>query len=175
MNPAASTLGGRILGVLRLDDATYQTVARDPAATAQAVAVGVAAALANGVGGLGAANPAAGFGGGFLQGLLWWIALTVAASFFGGLVVRDPTARPAPAAVGRTMGFAQAPHLLLIFGALPLVGLAASAIATLWGILTAFTALRVAFRLSLSQAIAAGIGAFVVAFIVSDVLTRSFG
>ncbi|HEU5431186.1 MAG TPA: hypothetical protein VFU81_05955 [Thermomicrobiales bacterium] len=175
MPPAASTFGGRLAGVLRLDDAAYQTVARDPAATAQAVAVGVVAAFANGVGGLGASNRTAGFAGGVLQGLLWWIALTVAASFFGGLIVRDPAARPAPAAVGRTMGFAQAPHLLLIFGAVPIVGLAASAIATLWGLLTAFTALRVTFRLSLSQALAAGVVAFVVAFVVSDVLTRSFG
>jgi hypothetical protein len=175
VHSTASTLGGRLAGVLRLDDAAYQAVARDPAATAPAVGVGIAAALANGVGGLGAANRIAGFAGGFLQGLLWWIALTVAASFFGGLVVRDPAARPASAAVGRTMSFAQTPHLLLIFGAVPLVGLAASAIATLWGLLTAFTALRVAFRLSPSRAIAAGIGAFVVAFIVSDVLTRSFG
>ncbi|HEU0113402.1 MAG TPA: hypothetical protein VFQ80_01925, partial [Thermomicrobiales bacterium] len=108
MRQTAATFGGRVAGVLRLDDAAYRDVTGDAAATGQAIAVGIGAALANGVGGLGAANSAAGFAGGVLQGLLWWIALTVAASFFGGLVVREPAARPAPAAVGRTMGFAQA-------------------------------------------------------------------
>src|SRR5581483_12410388 len=148
-------------------------VARDPAALPQAIGVGVAAAVANGAGGIGSANPAAGFVGGFAQGLLWWMALTVAASFFGGLIVRDPAARPAPAATARAIGFAQAPHLLLLFGAVPAVGLADSALATLWGMLTAFTALRVVFRLSPSWAIAAGVGALAVAFVISDMLTRS--
>jgi hypothetical protein len=175
VNDTVPTLGDRVAGVLRLDDATYRTVAGEPAVTGQAIAIGIAASLATGVGGLGAGAPAAGFAGGVLQGLLWWIALTVAAAFFGGLVVRDPAARPAPATVARAMGFAQAPHLLLVFGAIPIFGLAASAIATLWGILTAFTALRVVFRLTPSRAIMAGVGAFVVAFVVSDMLTRSFG
>jgi hypothetical protein len=175
MDPAASTFGGRLAGILRLDDAAFRDVAGHSAATPQAIGVGVAAAIATGVGGIGASNPAAGFAGGLLQGLLWWIALTVAASFFGGLIVRDPAARPVPAAVGRAIGFAQAPHFLLLFGAIPLVGLAASAAATLWGMLTAFTALRVVFGLSPGRAIAAGVGALAVAFVLSDMLTRSFG
>ena len=63
---------------------------------------------------------------------------------------------------------------LLLLGAVPGVGLAASALATLGGLLTVLTGVRALWNRSLWWALAVGVAAFAVAFVVSTVLVDPF-
>ena len=170
---AAPSLPTRLAGILRLDDAAYRAAAADPRANRQAAAVGLAAALATGVGSATPDDPLGGFLGGAAQGLIWWLTLTVAVAFVGNLAARGAP-RPERDAVYRVVGLAQAPHLLLLLGAVPAVGLVASALATLGGLLTVLTGVRTLWGRSLWWALAVGVVAFAVAFVVSTVLVDPF-
>src|SRR6266436_5385060 len=114
-----ATLTERMLGAALLERTTYEEVERDRTATAQALGVVVLSSVAAGIG-LGAG----------LRGLiintvasivLWaiWAALVYA---IGTRLLPEQDTHADWGEVARTVGFAQAPGLLRVFGIVPVLG-----------------------------------------------------
>ena len=117
----SQTFVQRIVGAARLNAATYEEVEADRSATAQAAAVVGLVAVASGLGLLAA--------GGFMSllmaavgALLGWVVWAVVIYVVGAKWLPEAGTRADVGQVMRTLGFAQAPGLLRVFGWVPLVG-----------------------------------------------------
>jgi hypothetical protein len=115
--------GDRVLGAARLDAATYEEVEADAGALGQAMAVVVIAAVSSGVGtSIAAHGEGTSVLGGVLFNLVAWFVWALLTYLVGTRML--PTAQT-EADLGqllRTIGFAAAPGVLGILGALPLIG-----------------------------------------------------
>jgi hypothetical protein len=129
----------RMLGAARLEYQTYEEVERDRTAIGQALGVVVLSAVATGIG--------AGAG---LRGLvvtavatvvLWalWAALVYA---IGVRLLPEQDTEADWGQLARTIGFAQTPGLLRIFGIIPVVGNFARAAADIWVLVATIIAVR---------------------------------
>lgn len=137
----SQTFVQRIVGAARLDAATYEEVEADQSATAQAAAVVGLVAVASGLGLLAA--------GGFMSllmaavgALLGWVVWAVVIYVVGAKWLPEAGTRADVGQVMRTLGFAQAPGLLRVFGWVPLVGGLVYLVATLWTIASTVVAVR---------------------------------
>ena len=165
--------GDRVIGVLRLDPHAYEEIERDESATTQALTVVVLAALAQGIGALFSKG---GFGliGALLQGVLGWVVFSVIAYFVGTTLFATPATSATIGQVLRTVGFAQAPKLLVILGFLPIVGGIIALVAWLWFLAAAVVALRHALDFSIERAIGTALIALVGWGIVGIILGAIF-
>jgi hypothetical protein len=75
----------------------------------------------------------------------------------------------------RTIGFAQAPKLLLVLGIIPILGWVVGLIVFFWFIAAAIVALREAFEFDTGRAVGTGLVALVAIAIVDIVLSVIFG
>ena len=157
MTAASRSFAARVIGAARLDGATYEEVARDPAATGQAVAVVLLTTAAAAVGSGSGVDPV-GLAAVLLVGPTLWLVLALATGFAGTRLA------PAPPATGflaflRALGFAETPGLLAVFGGVPAAGSAVAAVAAAWGFAAAVVAVRRTLGTSTGRAVAAvGLG-----------------
>ena len=123
----------RLMGAAMLDAGTYEQIEADPRATWQALVVVLLASVAAGVGGHldRWTGPV-----GFLRlagiALVTWIAWAVLTVQVGSRFLPDPNTRSDTGEMLRTIGFADAPGLLQVFGAIPGVGLPVFIITAVW-------------------------------------------
>jgi len=127
----------RMVGAAFLNVDTYEEVEHDEEATPQAAVVVAVVAVAAAIGGLGAGAPGA------LQaaatsivGWLVWAGITylVGTKLFGGTATWGELLR--------TLGFADAPGVLLAFGIIPFMGAPVVAVVALWMLVAGFIAVR---------------------------------
>jgi hypothetical protein len=149
----------RIMGVFRLNTATFEEIEHDSSATGQAALVVLLVALLGAIGaGLGASFSETGnFVTSFLGSLVWafvgWLLWSlvswfVGTSLFGGQATVDEMLR--------VLGFAQAPLLL---GIIPCIGWL---IGGIWALIAGFIAIRQGLDLDNTKALLTAIVGFIV-------------
>lgn len=147
--PARSgSLAGRMVGAATFDIATYEEVEHDSTATGQAaIVVGIVAVCAA-IGGIGEGG--AGIIGGLISayvGWLVWAGITylIGDKLLGGTATWGELLR--------TLGFAQTPGVLRVFGFIPVLGWIAAVAAGIWMLITGIVAIRQALDFSTGKAI----------------------
>lgn len=166
--------GNRVIGILRLDPRTYEEIEHDQGATMQALTVVVLAALAAGIGSLGSDN-GNGLIGAVLGGILGWVVFSVVAYFVGTTLFATPNTSATIGQVLRTVGFAQAPKLLLVVGFIPLLGWIVGLVAWIWFVAAAVVALRQALDFSIERAVGTALVALVAWGLLLILLAVIFG
>ena len=159
--------------VVQLDQPVFRTIARDPNATQQAAIVVGIVALAGAIGGAGE-----GFGGialGIVGALIGWLLFAGLAWFFGTNIFGTPTTVTSWESLLRTLGYAQAPNVLAIFGFVPILGWLAAFIGSIWALVTAIVAIRETLGFSTGRAIITAIIAAIAAGLVMAILALVFG
>jgi hypothetical protein len=143
-----SSFTERMIGAAMLNVAIYEEVEHDESATGQAAVVVVLAAIASAIGSAGEGV------GGALVGLLsalfgWllWAGVTyfVGTRLFGGVATWGELLR--------TLGFAQAPRLLLVAAIVPILGVLVALVVAIWSIVAAVIAVRQALDVDTAKAI----------------------
>jgi hypothetical protein len=142
----------RAIGAAMLDIDTYEEVEADTTATAQAGMVVLAVAVASALGASGEGSP--GMVAGVLNafaGWLIWAGVTnlVGTRLLGGTADWGELLR--------TLGFAQAPGVLLILGIVPLLGGVIQLGVGIWILVAGVIAIRQALDVSTGRAIAAAL------------------
>ena len=167
MQPAAGTsLVERMIGVLKLDVATYESIEHDRDALTQALTVVAIAAAASGIGGI-RDNGLLGLVGGIISAIVGWILFSFVAYVVGTKLIPGENTVATPGELLRTIGFAQTPGVLAIFGLIGSFGSLIAFVGGIWGIVTAIVGLKVALEMSTGRAIATGlIAGFISAFVV---------
>lgn len=144
---ASKTFFERMKGAALLDSMTYEEVEADVSATGQAAMVVVFAAVASGVGGSG--DGTAGMIGGSLGALLGWL-LWAGITYLVGTMLFNGTATWGE--LLRTLGFAQAPKVLLALAFLPMGRLLEAAVG-IWVLVAGVIAIRQALDFDTGKAI----------------------
>lgn len=138
----------RMIGAARLDPATYEAVEHDHGATPQAALVVVIAAVAAAVGIRTHGDEA--IVREVLRALLQWLAWSGVTYCVGTRIFRGT------ATFGellRTIGFAQAPGILLALGGIPYVGGLVRAVVGLWTLVAVVIAIRQALDIDTPRAV----------------------
>lgn len=142
-----SVLTQRMQRAMRLDPEVFEDIENDDTATGQALLVVVLAAVCAGIGG-------AGLGGlqgvialviGSLVGWLLWAAIIY---LVGGRLLAQSQTQVNMGQLLRTMGLAQAPGVLRIFGVIPLLGGLVVLVAQVWMLASMIIAVRQALDFS---------------------------
>lgn len=133
----------RLMGAAMLDAGTFEQVEADPRATWQALLVVLLAASAAGVGvHLEVWTGLTGFLRVAVVALVTWVAWAILTVQIGSRFLREEQTHSDTGEMLRTIGFAAAPGILQVFGAIPGVALPVFAITTVW----MFAAMVVAIR-----------------------------
>ena len=162
--PRTRTLIERLLLAMRLDLDFYTQVSTDRGATFQAFMIVVLGGVFSG---LGLARRFGGFGvwagmfAAIAGWLLWTLVLLVVARGFGG----HRNGR----SLLRTLGFANAPEVLLILGGAPLVVLIVRALVVCWLLATATVALQAVYSVGRRRAVVIMLVGFVVYMLIGAV------
>ena len=159
--------------VIQLQQPVYRTIARDPNATQQAAIVVAVVAIASAIGGAGE-----GFGGifaGLIGAFLGWLIYAGLAWFFGTNIFGTPTTVTNWESLLRTLGYAQAPGILSIFGFIPILGWIAALVGSVWAVVTAIVAIRETLGFSTGRAIITAIVAAIASGIVAAIIGLLFG
>jgi hypothetical protein len=146
----------RMLGALRLDEATYEEVEADPKATGEAAFVIVATSLVSGaVNGVLTGAPS-GFLGALGSLLGWafyaWVAYIVGVKLFPG-----PSTKSSWGELARTLGYANTARFLIIFALIPGTAAITRTVVSLWVLVATVVALRSALDISTGRAVAIAI------------------
>lgn len=154
-----------------LDAATYEAVEHDTTATGQAAVVVALAAVAAAIGDVWRSGGPGLFNGlvGYLAGWAVWsgIAYLVGTRLFGG--------RATWGELLRTLGFAQAPGVLLVFAIVPLLGALVKGIVGLWLLATGFVALRQALDVSVGRTVLTALVGWVALVVVRMLIGATLG
>src|SRR5262245_63447776 len=144
MTPApAHTFVQRLIGAASLVVAICEEVEADRGATGQAVVVVILSSIAAGIG-------SRGFGGASIDtmflmsiaALLGWAAWALVTLQIGGRLMPEPQTWVDMGELLRTIGFANTPGLLRVFGIIPSVSYPAFVIAAIWMLLAMIVAVR---------------------------------
>lgn len=131
----------RMIGAAKLDPAIYDQVEKDSDATQEALGVVVLVALATGIGTFGSGG-IVGFFVGIVAGVVLW-ALWAWITFFVGTTILKTEATEADwGQLARTLGFAQSPGVLKVFGFIPVLGPLVFALASIWQLVTMIFAIK---------------------------------
>jgi Yip1 domain len=166
--PDIVLLLGRLVAALRLDLTLYEEVSRDSAATSQAFRVVLLAGMSNGLGltgRLGIAGILAGLAAALLGWLLWAGVIWLSAA-----LLRN---RCASRSLLRALGFANAPGVFLILGAVPTIGTMVRAIVVVWLLAATVRAVQAAFAVALRRALVISAIGFV-AYLVLGLVSAHF-
>ena len=145
---APRSIVDRMRGAALLDVATYEEVEHDTTATGQAAVVVALAAVAAAIGNLFRGGPGLiGALVGYLVGWLLWSGIT----YFVGTRVFGGTARWGE--LLRTLGFAQAPGVLLVAAIVPGLGWLVKAVVGIWLLATGLVAIRQALDVTTGKAV----------------------
>lgn len=133
----AGTLVDRMVGAAFLNIDTYEEVEHDQDATGQAAAVVAMVAVAQALG----ASPFGVFGAvrAALAALIGWLVWAGITYVVGDKVLGGTASW---GELMRTLGFAQAPGLLMILGIIPFLGTPITALVAIWMLVAAFIAIR---------------------------------
>lgn len=129
----------RMIGAARLDSATYEEVEADRAATPQALAVVVLAAVA---GGIGVGAGVRGLVLGTIFGLLGWAVWAWLIYVIGTRWLPEADTRADAGELLRTMGFATTPGILRVVGIVPVLGPLVTIVAAVWTLVAMVVAVR---------------------------------
>lgn len=138
----------RMIGAAKLDVDVYEEVEADTDATMQAAGVVAIVALASAIGGIGAG--AAGAVGGLLAAIVGWL-LWAGITYLIGDKLLGGTATWGE--LLRTIGFAQAPGVLMVLALIPVLGWIVAIVVTLWMLCTVIVAIRQALDFGTGKAI----------------------
>ena len=138
----------RMRGAATLDVATYEEVEHDEKATGQAAVVVIIVAICSAIGAVWRGGPsiiAAPITA--ILGWLLWAAVTyvIGDKLLGGTATWGELLR--------TIGFAQAPGVLMIFGIVPILGGLVRAVVAVWLLVTGVVAIRQALDFSTGKAL----------------------
>jgi hypothetical protein len=139
----------RMRGAALLDVATYEEVEHDNDATGQAAVVVVIVAVCAAIGAVWRGGPSIIMApiGAILSWLLWSaITYVIGDKLLGGTATWGELLR--------TLGFAQAPGVLLIFGIIPILGGLVRMVVAMWMLFTGVVAIRQALDFSTGKAVA---------------------
>ena len=142
----------RMKGAALLDVATYEEVEADTTATGQAAVVVVVAAIAAGIGMM--RGGPGGIIAGVLASLIGWV-LWAGITYIIGDKVLGGTATWGE--LLRTLGFAQAPGVLAVFGLIPGMRSIVALVLGVWLLVTGIVAIRQALDFSTGKAIATAV------------------
>jgi hypothetical protein len=139
----------RLIGAARLDIDVYEEVEHDTDATAQAAGVVALVAASSAIGGL--AHGAAGVAMAILVSIIGWlmwagITYLIGDKLLGGTATWGELLR--------TLGFAQAPGILLMLAVVPNVGWVLLPFVGIWMLFTGVVAIRQALDFGTGRAIA---------------------
>ena len=138
----------RMRGAAMFDVPTYEEVEHDQSATGQAAVVVVLAALASGIGNVFRGGP--GIIGGIVASLLGWVVWSGITYFVGTRVFKGTATW---GELARTLGFAQAPGLLMVAAIVPLLGWVVKIAVGLWMLGTGIVAIRQALDIDTGKAV----------------------
>lgn len=171
----SSSYVDRLRGAIMLDPRAYREVEQDTEATGQAGLTVVLAALATGIGAVLSRDMVRNVLGLIISSGLQWIVFSIVAYLVGSAVFATPQTSVTPGQVLRTVGFAQAPKLLLILGIIPILGWVVGLVVLFWFLAAAVVALREAFEFDTGRAIATGVVALIAIAIVDIILSVFLG
>lgn len=132
----------RMMGAAALRPATYEEVEADRGATGQALVVVLLASVAAGLGTPGARVPLTGIVVGTLGALVGWAAWALLTYIIGTHLLPGPNTRADMGELLRTTGFAQAPGVLRILGAVPGLTFVAWTVTSVWMLVAMVMAVR---------------------------------
>jgi hypothetical protein len=145
---ARRSIVDRMRGAAMLDVATYEEVEHDQDATGQAAVVVIIVAICTALGAIWRGGPS--IIAGPVSAILGWL-LWSAVTYVIGTKLLDGTATWGE--LLRTIGFAQSPGVLMIFGIIPILGGLVRAVVALWLLFTGVVAIRQALDFSTTKAI----------------------
>ncbi len=175
VQPAVGTsLVDRMIGVVKLDIPTYESIERDRDATTQALIVVAIVAIAGGIGAI-RDDGVSGLIGGLVGAIVGWIVFSFVAYFVGTRLIPGENTAATPGELLRTIGFAQTPGVLSVFGLLGVLGAPIVIAGGIWGIVTAIVGLKTALEMSTGRAIATGIIAAIASVIIVAIIMLPFG
>lgn len=163
----------RGIGVAKLVQRTYREIAVDPGATREAGFVVGIVAIANAIGG-----SSDGLGGiivGLIGAFIWWILFSVVAWWVGTTLFGPPVTGANQESLVRTLGYAQAPNVLAIFGIIPVIGWIGGVVGGFWVLITSVYAIRQVLGVSTGRSIVTGVVAAIAAGIVFGVVAGITG
>lgn len=159
------SLVDRAIGAARLDIATYEEIEHDEDATLQALAVVVVAATAAGIG-VAIGGGSTGLASGILQTLMSWVITSGLAYIVGVKLIPGRDTEATVYQLLRTIGFAHAPLVLVLFAAVPIVGWGIALAAAFWSFAAQIVAIRQALEVSTLRALAViGLSILLLAFV----------
>ena len=133
----------RMIGAAKLDVHVYEEVETDTGATSQAMGVVLLASLAGGIGAVGLGTGGLGsFIIGAIAALIGWVSWAFVTYIIGTRLLPEPQTRADVGELMRTLGFAQSPGLLRIFGSLPGVGPIVLGLTQIWLLVAMVVAVR---------------------------------
>lgn len=138
----------RMKGAAMLDVHTYEEVEADERATGQAAVVVAIVAICSAIGGMGMGGR--GIIGGLIGAVVGWL-LWAGVTYVIGDKLLGGTATWGE--LLRTLGFAQAPGVLLIVAFIPILGWLVTAVVGIWMLIAAVIAIRQALDFSTGRAI----------------------
>lgn len=131
----------RMIGAAKLDVRTYEEVEADTGALGQAMGVVVLQSIASGIGSL-AHGGVTGLVFGTIAGLIGWFLWAAVIFVVGTKLLPEPQTRSDVPELMRTIGFASAPGLLMIFGVIPILGGLVSLGVSIWMLVAMVIAVR---------------------------------
>jgi hypothetical protein len=136
-----------MIGAAKLDVNVYEEVEADQSATMQALWVVVLVAVASGVGLL-SGQGVSGLIGGVIVGVIGWGLWAYITFWIGTTLLRTPETEADWGQLLRTLGFAQSPGILRVFGFIPFVGPVIFAVTGIWQLVAMVIAVRQALDYS---------------------------
>ena len=160
----------RMRGAAMFDVATYEEVEADTSATGQAAVVVVLAAIAAAIGNAFRGGP--GILGGLVGSLIGW-AVWSGITYLVGTRVFKGTATWGE--LLRTLGFAQAPGVLMVAAIVPVLGAVVKIVIWLWMLGTGIVAIRQALDFDTGKAVMTALVGWLASIVVFWVLAGVFG
>ena len=148
MTTVKRSIVDRMRGAAMLDIATYEEVEADTTATGQAAVVVAIAAVCSAIGAAGPGGPSIiGTLIGALISWVLWAGLTylIGSKIFGGTATWGELLR--------TLGFAQAPRVLLVLGIIPVFGILVWFAVAVWVLVAGIIAIRQALDFTTQKAL----------------------
>jgi len=139
----------RMKGAALLDVPTYEEVEADTTATGQAAVVVGIVAVCSAIGAIGRGG--AGIIGALIGAFVGWLLWAGITYLIGDKVLKGTATW---GELLRTLGFAQAPGVLLILGIVPVIGRLVLFVVWIWTLVTGIIAIRQALDFSTGKAVA---------------------
>ena len=157
----------RMIGAARLRTETFEEVEADKTATTQAMAIVIIVAIATGIGNLGSSSLIS-LPIGIVAATVGWAIWAWTTYFIGTTILRTSETEADWGQLARTLGFAQSPGVLKVFGIIPGIGPVVFAVVSIWQLVAMVIAIRQA--LDYTSTLRA-VGVAIIGFIAYAVLT----